>query len=37
MFFKTVLRPVLELIEIPARFGDADHRHVEMTAFQHRL
>ena len=37
MFLKTVLRPVLELIEIPARFGDADHRHVEMAAFHHRL
>ena len=37
MVLKTVFRPVLELIEIPARFGDADHRHVEMATFQHGL
>ena len=37
MLFETVLRPGLELIEIPARLGHADDRHVEVAAFHHRL
>ena len=37
MLLQAVLRPGLELVEIPAGLGHADDRHVEMAAFHHRL
>lgn len=37
MLFQAAIGASLELIEGPARFGDTDHRHVEMAALDHRL
>ena len=36
-FSRLSARPRLELVEIPARLGHADHRHVEVAALHHRL
>ncbi len=36
-FSRLSLRPRLQLVEVPAGLGDADHRHVEMAALDHRL
>src|SRR5260370_15449359 len=35
MFFEAVVRTRAELVERPARFCNADNRHIEMTAVQH--
>ncbi len=37
MFLQAIFRPGLELLEVPTRFGDADHRHGEVTVPQHRM
>src|SRR5882762_6536963 len=37
MFLETISGASFELVEVPARFGDTDDRHVEVTALQHRL
>ena len=37
VFFEAVFRARFQLVQIPARFRDADHRHIEVTAFDHRL
>ncbi len=37
VFLQAVLRPGLELVQVPARLGHADDRHVEIAAFHHRL
>src|SRR5207302_1696695 len=37
MFFEAIFRPGLELVEVPARFGDADDRQIKVAALQHRL
>ena len=37
MFFEAVVSAGPELIECPARFGDADDRHTEVATLQHRL
>ena len=35
--FKSLLRSAVGLVEFPSRFGNADDRHLEVTALQHRL
>ena len=37
MFLQAVLGAGLELVQVPARLGHADDRHVEVAAFHHRL
>ena len=37
VLFQTVFGAGFELVEVPAGFGDADHRHVEMAVLHHRL
>jgi hypothetical protein len=37
VFLDTVTRPCLELIEVPAGFGHADDRLVQVAAFGHCL
>ncbi len=37
VFLQAVFGPRLELVQIPARLGHADDRHVERAAFHHRL
>ena len=37
MFFETLTRSGAELVDIPSGLGHADDRHIEMTAFDHRL
>ena len=37
MFFETLARSGAELVDIPSGLGHADDRHIEMTAFDHRL
>ena len=37
VFFETVAGPLAELVEVPVRLGDADHRHVQAAAFDQRL
>jgi hypothetical protein len=37
VFLNAVTRSVAELIDIPTRFGHADDRHIEVTAFRHRV
>src|ERR1700722_11259072 len=37
MLLDAVGGPCAELIEIPALFCNADHRHIEIAAFHHRM
>src|SRR5262249_53290077 len=37
MFFDAVARTSLELLQVPSRLGDADHRNFKMAAPHHRL
>src|SRR5439155_14479941 len=37
VFLQTISCPGLQLVEVPACFGDADDRNVEVPALQHRL
>ena len=37
MLFQAVLRPGLELVEVPSGLGDADDRNVQRAALNHRL
>ena len=37
VLLEAVARPGLELVEVPAGLGHADHRHVEVAALHHRL
>ena len=37
VLLEAVARAGLELLEVPAGLGHADHRHVEVAALQHRL
>ena len=37
MLLEAVAARAPELVEVPAGLGDADHRHVEVAALDHRL
>ena len=37
MFSRLSLRTRLQLFEVPASLGDADDRHIEVAALDHRL
>jgi thiamine pyrophosphate-dependent acetolactate synthase large subunit-like protein len=37
MFLKAVAGPIAKLVEGPARFRHANHRHVKVASLQHRL
>jgi len=37
VFLEAVVCPRAKLFEVPTGFGYADHRHVEVAAFDHRL
>ena len=37
VLFHAVARPRLELVQVPAGLGHADHRHIQMAAADHRL
>ncbi len=37
VLFQRVLRPRVELVQVPPGLGHADHRHIERAALHHRL
>ena len=37
VFLQAIFSPSAKLFEVPTRFRDADHRDIEVTAFDHRL